>query len=146
MKGGYLMKKRLKLSERRLPNYTKGEEIMNMVTHIVGGALGVAALTLCVIFAAIHRNVYGVVGSAIYGACMSALYSLSSVYHGLRPVTGKKVLTELVISPDACSADEVEMLQDMIVSAVNEALRQADEAMNKTMEGLNSLNLGAFGL
>jgi hemolysin III len=92
MKGGYLMKKRLKLSERRLPNYTKGEEIMNMVTHIVGGALGVAALTLCVIFAAIHRNVYGVVGSAIYGACMIALYSLSSVYHGLRPGTGKKVL------------------------------------------------------
>ena len=61
-------------------------------------------------------------------------------------VTGKKVLTELVISPDVCSAEDAEMLQDMVMSAVNEALRQADEAMNKTMEGLNSLNLGAFGL
>ena len=86
------MKKRLKLSERQLPDYTRGEEIMNMVTHIVGGALGVAALTLCVIFAALNGNVYGVVGSAIYGVCMIALYSLSSIYHGMRPGTGKKVL------------------------------------------------------
>ena len=87
-----LMKKRLKLSERRLPDYTRGEEIMNMVTHIVGGALGVVALILCVIFAAVKGNVYGVVGSAIYGGCMIALYSLSSIYHGMRPGTGKKVL------------------------------------------------------
>lgn len=86
------MKKRLKLSERHLPNYTRGEEIMNMVTHIVGGALGIAALTLCVIFAALNGNVYGVVGSAIYGGCMVALYTLSSVYHGMRPGTGKKVM------------------------------------------------------
>ena len=86
------MRKRLKLSERSLPDYTRGEEIMNMVTHIIGGALGIAALTLCVIFAALNGNVYGVVGSAIYGGCMIALYSLSSVYHGLRPSTGKKVL------------------------------------------------------
>ena len=86
------MKKRMKLSERRLPDYTRGEEIMNMVTHIVGGALGIAALTLCVIFAALNGNVYGVVGSAIYGGCMVALYTLSSVYHGLHPGTGKKVM------------------------------------------------------
>ena len=86
------MKKRLKLSERHLPDYTRGEEIMNMVTHIVGGALGVAVLTLCVIVAALNGNVYGVVGSAIYGGCMVALYTLSSVYHGLRPCTGKKVM------------------------------------------------------
>jgi hemolysin III len=65
---------------------------MNMVTHIVGGALGIAALTLCVIFAALNGNVYGVVGSAIYGGCMVALYTMSSVYHGLRPCTGKKVM------------------------------------------------------
>ena len=86
------MKKRTKLSDRKLPNYYKGEEIMNMVTHIVGGALGIAALTLCVIFAALNGNVYGVVGSAIYGGCMVALYSLSSIYHGLRPGMAKKVL------------------------------------------------------
>ena len=48
--------KRTKLSDRQLPDYSRGEEIMNMVTHIVGGAVGVVALTLCVIFAALHAN------------------------------------------------------------------------------------------
>ena len=84
--------KRTKLSERALPTYSKGEEIMNMVTHIVGGTFGIAALTLCVIRAALHHNVYGVVTSAIYGACMIALYSVSSIYHGLRPNMGKRVM------------------------------------------------------
>ena len=61
--------------------------------------------------------------------------------------SGKKELQELVISPDALNPDDAEMLQDMIVSAVNEALRQADDAMSKTMDGIGSgLNLGAFGL
>ena len=59
---------RQKLSERILPNYTRGEEIFNMVSHIVGGAVGIVALSLCVIFAALHKNVYGVIGSAIYGS------------------------------------------------------------------------------
>lgn len=84
--------KRTKLADRLLPNYTKGEEIMNMVTHIVGGALGIAVLALCVIRAALHGNVWGVVTSAIYGAMMITLYTISSVYHGLRPGTGKKVM------------------------------------------------------
>ena len=37
---------RTKLCDRVLPDYTRGEEIMNMVTHIVGGGIGVVALTL----------------------------------------------------------------------------------------------------
>ncbi|MBQ2829787.1 MAG: YbaB/EbfC family nucleoid-associated protein, partial [Oscillospiraceae bacterium] len=41
----------------------------------------------------------------------------------------------------------VEMLQDLIIGAVNEALRQADEAMNASVGSLTGgLNLGAFGL
>ena len=84
--------KRTKLSDRILPDYSRGEELMNTVTHIVGGALGVAALTLCVVFAALRQNVYGVVGSAIYGASLIALYTVSSVYHGLKPGMGKKVM------------------------------------------------------
>ena len=84
--------KRTKLSDRQLPNYTKGEEIMNMVTHIVGGAIGIVALTLCVIRAALHGNVYGVVTSAIYGASMVMMFTISSVYHGLKPNLGKKVM------------------------------------------------------
>lgn len=92
--------KRQKLSERTLPPYTKGEEIFNMVSHISGGALSVAALVLCVIFSAVHKNVYGVVGSAIYGASLIILYTMSSIYHGLKPnLTAKKVFQVI----DHCS-------------------------------------------
>lgn len=84
--------KRTKLADRSLPNYSLGEEIMNTVTHVVGGAMGVCALTLCVVFAAFHKNLYGIVGSAVFGFCMIALYSVSSVYHCLRPGMGKKVM------------------------------------------------------
>ena len=75
--------KRTKLRDRVLPDYTRGEEIMNTVTHIVGGVLSVAALVLCVVFAALHHNVYGIVSSSVYGASMIALYTVSSVYHGM---------------------------------------------------------------
>lgn len=84
---------RTKLKDRVLPNYTKGEEIFNMVSHIVGGGIGVIALVLCVIIAALHHNVYGVISGAIFGATMIILYTMSSIYHGLHPkLTGKKVL------------------------------------------------------
>ena len=84
--------KRTPLSQRQLPNYSAGEERMNMITHIIGGALGIAVLTLCVIRAALRQNVYGIVSSAIYGATMVAMFTISSVYHGLKPNTGKKVM------------------------------------------------------
>ena len=51
-------------------------------------------------------------------------------------VSGKKILTDLVIKPDAVDAEDVEMLQDLVISAVNEALRQADEAMDGAMKGV----------
>ena len=62
-------------------------------------------------------------------------------------VSGKKELKELVIAPDALTPDDAEMVQDMIISAANEALRQADEAMESAMGKISGgLNLGAFGL
>ena len=90
---------RTKLADRKLPDYTRGEEIANMTTHIVGGAFGVIALVLCVVFAAIHHNVWGIVGGAIYGVMMIYLYTISSVYHGLIPEKPKKVMQVL----DHCS-------------------------------------------
>ncbi|MCI2049050.1 MAG: hemolysin III family protein [Lachnospiraceae bacterium] len=85
-----------RLDRIRIPVYTKGEEIFNMVSHIVGGALGITALTLCVIFAALHHNVYGIVSGAIFGANMIILYCISSIYHGLKPqLTAKKVFRVL---------------------------------------------------
>ena len=90
------MNKRIKLADRQLPNYSKGEEIFNMVSHIVGGALGIAALVLCIITAAIgDSGAIGVVSSCIYGASLIALYTMSSVYHGLKPGMAKKVMQVL---------------------------------------------------
>ena len=92
--------KRIKLADRILPTYTKGEERFNMISHIVGAVLGVVATVLCVVFAAIRHNPYGVVSSAIYGLTMILLYTMSSIYHGLKPnTTAKKVFQVL----DHCS-------------------------------------------
>ncbi|MCL2427076.1 MAG: YbaB/EbfC family nucleoid-associated protein [Oscillospiraceae bacterium] len=58
-------------------------------------------------------------------------------------VTGKRELSELVIEPDAVDPEDVEMLQDLIVAAVNEALRTAETSMNDSMSKLTGgLNLG----
>ncbi len=83
---------RTPLKDRTLPGYTRGEDIANMVTHIVGGAFGIAVLVISIIIAALHSNVWGVVGASIYGATMVVLYTVSSVYHGLKPGMGKKVM------------------------------------------------------
>jgi len=91
---------RTKLKDRILPTYTKGEEIFNMVSHIVGAAMGVAALVLCVIFAAINNNVYGVISSAIFGATLIILYTMSSIYHGLNEKLKAKKVFQVI---DHCS-------------------------------------------
>ena len=84
--------KRIKLADRILPIYTKGEEIFNMSSHIVGVVFGIVVLVLCIVVSALHQNVYGVVSSSIYGTTMIILYTMSSIYHGLSPkCTGKKV-------------------------------------------------------
>lgn len=92
--------KRTKLVDRILPTYTKGEEIFNMTSHIVGGVLGIVATTLCVIMAALHNNVYGIVSGAIYGVTMILLYTISSIYHGLSPKRMSKKVFQVL---DHCS-------------------------------------------
>lgn len=86
--------KRTKLRDRLLPTYSSGEECMNMVTHIVGGAFAVAALILC-LWKSIPNGFLPVVASSVYGVSMITLYTMSSVYHGLHTGTGKKVLQVL---------------------------------------------------
>ncbi len=86
---------RIKLANRVLPDYTKGEEIFNMVTHIVGGGIGIIILITCVLYSAYQGNVWGVVSSAVYGTSVITLYSMSSIYHGLHKGTAKKVMQVL---------------------------------------------------
>lgn len=90
----------VKEEQTQKPKYSKGEEIFNMSTHCVGVALGIVATVLCVIFAAIHKNVYGVVSSSIYGASMIILYTMSSLYHGLSPKLKAKKIFQIL---DHCS-------------------------------------------
>ena len=84
--------KRTQLKDRQLPDYTRGEEIFNMVTHIVGGGLAVVILVACVTVAALHGSISGVITSIVYGLSMIMLYTMSSVYHGVPRGYAKKVL------------------------------------------------------
>lgn len=92
--------KRIKLNDRILPTYSKGEEIFNMVSHIVGGALGIVVITLCAIFGAINNNVYGIISGTIFGATLVILYTISSIYHGLSPKCKAKKVFQVI---DHCS-------------------------------------------
>ena len=51
-------------------------------------------------------------------------------------MSGKKELTEIIIKPEACDPDDVEMLQDLILTAVNDVIGQVDEANNAKMSKL----------
>ena len=60
-------------------------------------------------------------------------------------VSGKNELVALEINPDAVDPDDVEMLQDMVIAAVNEALRTAESDKNSNMSRMaGGLNLGGM--
>ena len=63
-------------------------------------------------------------------------------------VTGKREVTKVKIDPEAVDPDDVEMLEDLIVAATNEALRKCEEesqaSMSKITGGLSGLGGGLF--
>ncbi|MEA4993854.1 MAG: YbaB/EbfC family nucleoid-associated protein [Oscillibacter sp.] len=62
-------------------------------------------------------------------------------------VNGKKEILSVNIKPEAVDPEDVEMLQDLIVSAVNEALRQAGDAMEASLNDITGgMDLGGFSL
>jgi len=79
--------------------YTKGEEIFNAVSHIVGAVFGVAVLVIGVILSTIYLDTIGVVAMVIYGASMVIMFTASSLYHFLRSGKTKNVFQIL----DHCS-------------------------------------------
>jgi len=91
---------RTKLADRILPVYTKGEEIFNMVSHIVGATMGIAAIVLCVVFSAMHNNPYGIASGIVFGITLLLLYTMSSIYHGLNPKLKAKKVFQVI---DHCS-------------------------------------------
>ena len=84
--------KRTRLQDRVLPNYCRGEEIMNMVTHIVGGGLAVIGSIFCIGKACALGGLETILGAVIYCVSMLGVYTMSSIYHGLRAGTAKKVM------------------------------------------------------
>lgn len=89
--------KRIRINDRILPTYSRGEEIFNMTSHIVGGGIGVIVTALCVIFASIHHNTYGIISGGIYGVSMILLYTISSIYHGIKPITPGRIRAKKVM-------------------------------------------------
>ena len=57
-------------------------------------------------------------------------------------VSGKRELLELTIKPEAVDPDDVEMLQDLILAAVNEALREGEKTREETMEKMAPAGMG----
>lgn len=80
------------LDKIKLANYTRSEDWLNSISHMVGGGLSVIALILCLVRAIVVRRWdYALLG-LVYGLTMIAMYSCSSVYHALRPNRGKKAM------------------------------------------------------
>lgn len=68
-----------KTNKNTKKRYTLGEEIFNSVSHGTGGLLAIAGTVVMIVFAAIYSNAWGVVSSAIYGASMIFLYTMSTL-------------------------------------------------------------------
>lgn len=59
-------------------------------------------------------------------------------------ITGKKEITEVHIDPEAVDPDDVEMLEDLVMAAVNEAIRMQDEDQSESMSKITG-NMGGLG-
>lgn len=70
--------------------YTFGEEIFNSVTHGVGSLLSIAGTVVLIVFSAINSDAFAVVSSAVYGASLIILYTMSTLYHSITNEKAKK--------------------------------------------------------
>ena len=84
--------KKSRKPKTQLPDYTRGEEICNTVTHVIGAIFAVAAIPLLVVMAAMHRNPWAVVTGAVYGATLLVMFTVSGIYHGLPAGNAKRVM------------------------------------------------------
>lgn len=85
-------KKRTPLKDRILPNYTNGEELSNSITHMIGVLMGAAVLALGIVIAAKKGSGLSLAGAIVYGVSMILLYTVSTLYHGLKHPVAKRVM------------------------------------------------------
>ena len=76
----------------KLVDYSRKEDWVNSITHIIGGVFALVATILCVARGITLGRVNYVILSLIYGITMLSVFVCSSVYHGLRPNNAKKVM------------------------------------------------------
>ena len=84
--------KRTPIAQRALPNYTRGEELLNSMSHAAGAGLGIAAVVLCILRAVRQGDAFGITASVLYGISLIAVFTISSVYHGMKSGYAKKVM------------------------------------------------------
>ena len=80
------------MADRTLHKYTLGEELMSAISHGVGALLSIVGTVILVYYSAVSKNAWKIVSVSIYGVSLILLYTISTVYHSLKPGTGKKVL------------------------------------------------------
>ena len=72
--------------------YTHKEEVLNVLTHLVGLVLSIAALVLLIMFSSIYGNAWHIVSFTVFGSSMVILYLASTLYHAARRKTIRKKL------------------------------------------------------
>ena len=72
-------------------NFSRGEEIANFVSHTVGAGLSILAFIILTIRASWGRDVGTIISFMAFGFGLIVLYTMSSIYHGLKPGTAKMV-------------------------------------------------------
>ena len=74
-----------------IPKYTLGEELVSSISHGIGALLSVAGLTMCIVRSAIHGSGAALAASIVYGISLIILYTMSCIYHALKPNKAKRV-------------------------------------------------------
>lgn len=84
--------KRERIDRVILPDYTRGEELFNAVTHVLGLIIGGTVLTLAMLASKRRGGAWDMLGAIVYGISMLAVYAVSSIYHGLKKGRAKKAM------------------------------------------------------
>ena len=82
-----------------IPKYSLGEELISSISHGVGALLSLAGLILCIVRSVMHGTPFGVTSSIVYGLSLIILYTMSCIYHALKPNQAKRVFRVI----DHCS-------------------------------------------
>ena len=126
----------------------EGKDMVEYIPYVIEPSLGVERSVLAVLCDAYDEEVVGQDknGKDDVRVVMHFHPALAPFKAAILPLSKKEVLS-VTIKPEAVDPEDVEMLQDLVVSAVNEALRQANDAMENSMNGVTGgLDLSSFGL